>query len=55
MGMVIGAALAAIAFTVLHHRRFINGAVAMWAGTGLLLHGETPFLVVVQVRRTPTP
>jgi len=55
MRVVIGAALAAIAFAFLHHRRFTNQAVAMWAGAGLFLHGKTPFLVVVQVRRTSAP
>jgi hypothetical protein len=43
MGMVLGAAFAAIAFTVLHHRIFAQYALAMGAGTGFISHGQTPF------------
>jgi hypothetical protein len=43
MGMVLGAALAAIALAILHHRVFPQLAVAVRAGACFLLHGQTPF------------
>jgi hypothetical protein len=43
MGMVLGTALAAIAFTVLHYRISTEHTLAVWAGTGLIWHGQTPF------------
>jgi hypothetical protein len=43
MRMVLGAALAAVALTVFHHRLFAQYAFAMWASTGFISHGQTPF------------
>jgi hypothetical protein len=46
MGMMLGAALAAIPLAILHHRSFPQLAVAVLAGAFFflhILHGQTPF------------
>src|SRR5471030_537504 len=43
MGMVLGTALAAIAFTVLHYRVGAQYTFAVLASTGFIWHGQTPF------------
>jgi hypothetical protein len=43
MGMMLGAALAAIPFAILHHRGCTQLALTVGAGACFLLHGQTPF------------
>jgi hypothetical protein len=43
MRMVLGAALAAVALAVFHHRVGAQYAFAVWAGTGFISHVQTPF------------